>query len=252
MNNSSEIAVIKRLLANVNHNYRVVDIGAGDLSTFSNSADLLNEGWKGYLFENKSILAESALKVINDNDFDAAFVKAAITHENILSLLEGLAVPRIFSVLSIDIDSFDALVVRKILTKYEPLLVIIEINERIPPTVDYELLYDPIYIGKDLTLYASASISRMCAIFDAFEYHPTELLYNNLVCVSNELKPTEQKSPLELWKSGFFNTNWREHMPWNIPFEFLWALSPNQAEGFLRVKTQELGLKVDIRSAFPQ
>ena len=245
---SREIEIASKLLSGTQHGRTVVDIGAGDLDGFSNSVDFLRDGWTAYLFEINPAKATLALKTIADQNFNASFIKAAVTHENILPLMEGLNVPTGFSVLSIDIDSFGALVLRKILTKYAPLVVIIEINERVPPTVHYELQYDPAYIGKDLTLYSSASISRMCAVFEAFEYTPTQLLYNNLIAVSKDLKMTEAKSPSELWLSGFFNTNWRELMPWNKQFEYLWTLAPEQAAAVLQSKIQELGLKADIRS----
>ena len=245
---SREIEIASKLLSGTQHGRTVVDIGAGDLDGFSNSVDFLRDGWTAYLFEINPAKTTLARKTIADQNFNASFIKAAVTHENILPLMEGLNVPTGFSVLSIDIDSFDALVLRKILTKYAPLVVIIEINERVPPTVHYELQYDPAYIGKDLTLYSSASISRMCAVFEAFEYTPTQLLYNNLIAVSKDLKMTEAKSPSELWLSGFFNTNWRELMPWNKQFEYLWTLAPEQAAAVLQSKIQELGLKADIRS----
>jgi hypothetical protein len=89
----------------------------------------------------------------------------------------------------------------------------------------------------------------MCAVFEAFDYTPTHLLYNNLIAVSKDLKITEPKSPSELWLSGFFNTNWRELMPWNKQFEYLWTLAPEQVAAILQSKIQELGLKADIRSA---
>jgi hypothetical protein len=246
---SRKIEIANNLLSSSHHGRTFVDVGSGDLNSFSNSIDFLRDGWTAYLFEIDPAKAALALKNIADQNFNASFIKAAVTHENILRLMEGLNVPTGFSVLSIDIDSFDALVLRKILTKYAPLVVIIEINERIPPTVHYELQYDPAYIGKDLTLYSSASISRMCAVFEAFDYTPTHLLFNNLIAVSKDLKMTEAKSPSELWLSGFFNTNWRELMPWNKQFEYLWTLAPEQAAAVLQSKIQELGLKADIRSA---
>ncbi len=146
---SNETEVIQRLLQDQDHNNTFVDIGAGELEVFSNSRDFLDMGYKGYLFDINPTKASEGLRNIAANNLNATYIVAPVSPWNINELLVGLEVPRKFSCLSIDIDSYDLELCRSILGSHTPKVIVVEINERVPPWINYELLYDKAIVGKD-------------------------------------------------------------------------------------------------------
>lgn len=226
---SDENSVVLDILTSTDHEHLLVDVGAGEIHDLSNSRFFLEQGWRGVLFDINAGKSSVALETIHRHKYSATYSVAPLTPENICDFFRAHGVSTDFSFLSIDIDSFDFYLVRRILSQFRPRVLIVEINERIPPWIDYELLYNTSYLGTDLTLFSSASISRASKILQCFDYVPLRLLYNNLVAVPRWIAPERIMSPMELWHQGFVCRDWKGLMPWNIPFEQLWTLSPKEA-----------------------
>jgi hypothetical protein len=108
-----------------------VDFGAGDGVKFSNTR-LLKEkfGWSGLMMD-------------GDNHGKDEVKKEFITAENICGLFEKYNVPVEFDLLSIDIDGNDFWVLKELLKKYRPRLIIAEFNGTIGRKESKVMMYNP-------------------------------------------------------------------------------------------------------------
>jgi hypothetical protein len=88
--------------------------------------------------------------------------KEFVTAENIESLLEKYQVPRVFDLLSIDIDGNDYWVWKAIAVR-RPRAVVIEYNATMPPPVSRTIPYDPKF-RFDETDYFGASLAALARL----------------------------------------------------------------------------------------
>lgn len=112
------------------------EFGAGDGKTISNSYYWVKEhGFKVVYIENGDEDYQRILKVVDEHPVGQIIaIKETVTPDNINSILEGTPIPSDFEMLSIDIDSYDYDVWEGI-TKYNPKVVIIEVNSSLLPGV---------------------------------------------------------------------------------------------------------------------
>jgi len=106
----------------------LVDLGANDGKYLSNTRIFLNEGWGGVLIEGRQF---------------PGIHQHFITAENINELLEKYGVPSEFDLLSIDLDGNDFWILRNLLTKYRPRLIVSEYNSEFDDSRTIE--YDPAF-----------------------------------------------------------------------------------------------------------
>jgi hypothetical protein len=108
-----------------------VDFGAGDGHKLSNTRLLKEEyNWTGLMMD-------------GDNKGNNEVKKEFITAENICNLFEKYNVPHQFDLLSIDIDGNDFWVLKELLKKYSPRLIIAEFNGTIPANESRVMKYNP-------------------------------------------------------------------------------------------------------------
>ena len=242
-----EDVFIAQILDRINHNKFIVDIGAGDLRSFSNTRKFIDLGYKGICIEANSFTAAKALEEIRDHKLDVIYVKAPANPSNIIAILDCFSTPTNYSLLSIDIDSFEPWILRAILTKYRPAVICVEFNNRIPLGIHYQLKYEPTLLTRDLTLYASMSLETSYRLFEEYDYVILNLVMNNLIVIDRSYYSGSAPEILELWNKGYLNTNWRQTMPWNIPFEPLYSMPISEAVTALISTTKNLGLRVECR-----
>ena len=128
-----EEAIFDYIFHNIGvHNSYLVDFGASSLNLgLSNSKYLLEKGWTGLLMDGQS-------------DGNPLIKKEFITAENICQLFEKYFTPKVFDLLSIDIDGNDVWVLEKILLGgYRPRVIINEFNGCIPVGVNKVMKYNP-------------------------------------------------------------------------------------------------------------
>jgi hypothetical protein len=115
-----------------------VEFGAWDGTHTSNTFALVERGWHAVYIEGDESRYQDLLKTATKHPRITpvnAFVARTSTDDNSLdAILQRTAVPTHFSVLSIDIDSYDCDVWES-LRLYRPDIVIIEINSSVPPGV---------------------------------------------------------------------------------------------------------------------
>lgn len=150
-------------------------VGAGGGSE-NNTTYLMAKGWSGKWIE----ADEKACEVIRRKmDFllrssKLTLCQGRVTVENIVTLFEQMKVPTEFDLLSIDIDSHDYWVWRK-LSAYRPRAVVLEYNSFLPPSADWVLPYQPDRPWPEMTIEFGASLK-------AFERAGRELGYTLVGC----------------------------------------------------------------------
>jgi len=156
-----------------------------------------------------------------------------ITPCNLLSFLQGYDVPKEFGVLSLDIDSYDYFVLETLLTKYRPTVLMVEINEKIPPPLSFTVTYDETW-GWDGSHFYGMSISQAEKLAHAHNYALVHLEYNNLFLVAGEHHFLESLSATEAYNKGYLSkADRKEKYPWNQDMEELLTLPPQEGMEFL-------------------
>lgn len=130
--------LVKRLELTEPENSWCVEFGAWDGKFLSNTFLLIEKGWNAVHIEGDSNKFEELKKTQHSYPKIIAvnkFVSFDRNDENSLdSILATTPIPKNFDLLSIDIDSYD-LDVWEGLKNYDPKIVVIEINNWIPPGV---------------------------------------------------------------------------------------------------------------------
>lgn len=109
----------------------LVDIGAGDGETLSNTKLFLDAGlFKGILID-------------GNNHGNKQVKEHWITKDNICELLKKYKCPKDFELLSLDLDGNDYDIIYAICQEYRPKLIVCEINGTIPEGVSKKIAYNP-------------------------------------------------------------------------------------------------------------
>ena len=155
-------------------NKYVVEFGASDGFWLSNARMFIELGWDSLLMDG---IAEPK------NGVKREF----ITSENINELFSRYSVPKIFDLLSIDIDGNDYWVWKNI--EYSPNVVIIEYNSNFNVNEKYVLRYDPKHDFHESGGYYSASIKSLVELSKEKGYFlHKEVSYTNLIFVKDKFK----------------------------------------------------------------
>jgi hypothetical protein len=209
-----------------------VDIGAGDGVTMSNTARLAIAGWKGACFEFDKVNA--ARMAIGYEKFGAVSVfQTKVTPRNVCPFLSACAVPERFGVLSLDIDSYDFFVLQEILGRYRPSIIVAEINEKIPPPLQFTVLFDEAYCW-DESHFFGQSICQLDTLCKAHDYALAALEYNNAFLIDTKRFPKNGLTPLEAYRTGYLaKPDRQKKFPWNSDMEPLLSMKPGEAVEFL-------------------
>ncbi len=233
--NGDEEQILAQYIADLlplNHSRTAVDIGAGDGMRWSNSYALFLNGWKGVGIEfdhRKFVKLARAYKYFPD----VYACRNRATPENILPLLESYEIERNFGVLSLDIDGNDYWVLRAILSRFRPQLIVTEINEKIPPPIRFVVKYN-----RDFELrhhffgYSIAMLSDLC---EEFGYAILRLEYNNAFLAPKELVGERALDAQVAYARGYLDRpDRKEKFSLNFDMETIYSLSDAEALKFLQ------------------
>ncbi|MBI2798437.1 hypothetical protein HYX70_04055 [Candidatus Saccharibacteria bacterium] len=212
-------------------NQYFVDIGASNGLEMSNSYSFYKSGWSGLAVEcdpaKFHILAQSL------KDYDVSLAKTFVTPLNVLPLLKSFKVPKKFGVLSLDIDGYDYFVLSKTLEEFRPQLIIAEINEKIPPTLDFSVKYSEDYFWAGDHFYGQ-SISMLHKLAKNNRYKLAEVYYNNAIYVTSESQ-AKGLDPREAYMKGYLKkADRKEKFPWNNEFDPVYDLPPKEQHKFFK------------------
>lgn len=237
--NLGEGEIIRARLAQLGVTSRFcVDIAASDGTTMSNTYPLYEEGWAG-------VAAEcdpgkfAALAAVYARFPGVTLMRCMVTPDNVTTLLEASSTPAEFGFLNLDIDGYDYFVLERILHRYRPRLMCVEVNEKIPPPLKFTVRWDPRYAWSGDHFYG-ASISKMHELCAAHHYALTELHYNSAFLVPAELWKGPSLGPEEAWRAGYRDKpDRREKFPWNANMEDLLTMSGGDAIAALHERFRE-------------
>ena len=158
-----------------------VDIGASDGWTSSATFPFA----KSKNFSGLSIEPDSE-KFKNEfiyKNFNNIISNSKVTPENVIYLLKEFDVPENFDLLNLDIDSYDLFVVKGLLDSFQPKIISMEINEKIPPPIYFTVTYDEKHFWEGDHFFGcslQAAYQELCK----FNYELHTLLYNNAIFIS--------------------------------------------------------------------
>src|ERR1700722_16850208 len=121
----------------------VVDIAASEGVTQSSTLGFFsNRDWRGLAVEMDPEKFAN-LAFIYSQFEDVKLARCRVTPVNVEALLVGNEVPQDFTLLSLDIDSYDLSVMDEMLRAgFRPQIVSMEINEKIPPPVYFTVNFE--------------------------------------------------------------------------------------------------------------
>jgi hypothetical protein len=196
---TGEEGVLEAIFSTVGETNRyLVDIGAGDGSTLSNTRLFLDRDWTGTRFD-----------IVPHGDVH----RAMVTAENIGALLAEHVAPHAFDLLSLDIDGIDWYVLRALLREgYRPRVFVCEINNSLPAEPPLVIAYDPTHVFNDSD-YFGASLGAYRRLAEAYGYVLVHCLPWNAFFVQRELldgRLTEVEwSPQATWPADPLFRPWR-------------------------------------------
>ncbi len=225
------LADLLKTIPNIEKYY--VDIGAGDGIGGSNTAALALHHWRGLACEADNSKASSLLQAYQNLNTIKLFV-GKVTPLNVCELFKSNNVPKDFGVLSLDIDSYDYFVLESILENFRPTVLIVEINEKIPPPLEFTVLYNEAHCW-DYSHFFGQSICQLEKLALAQNYAIATLEYNNIFLVAKERFQGKSLTAEEAYKTGYVIKRDRaEKFPWNHNMEVLLTSKPDDSIKFLK------------------
>lgn len=245
-----EERILQRYVAELlpaGHSRTVVDIGAGDGRTGSNTLALFRGGWKGVGVEWDARKVRKLARLYERLP-GASACRLRVTPDNVVALLEAYGVEHSFGVLSVDIDSYDYWVLDAVLARYRPQVVVTEINEKIPPPIKFRVNYDPDFQSREHFYgYSIACLEELCA---SRGYSLIELEYNNAFLAPRELAGERALTPEAAYRRGYLERlDRREKFHRNQNMEALHAVRPEEGVRFIRQFFSQLSGKYELSIA---
>lgn len=145
-----------------------VEFGIEDGSECNTRNLLEKEHWSGVLMDGGAKNVESAQKLYANYE-KVKIIEAFITAENILEIFEGLLIPTSFDLLSVDIDGNDYWIWERILTGYNPKVIVIEYNAKFQPPFEWVMPYNPSHQW-DLSAWFGASLASLLKLGSKYGY----------------------------------------------------------------------------------
>jgi len=165
---ADEDGVTEEILRRIGLNHGTcIEIGSGD-GLENNTLALLAQGWRGVWLDAKPLAFDP-----NCNPLILKNIRGFVTLENVVDLVsEGLShfQQADFDLLSIDVDGNDGYLAESLLlAKFEPSVVIIEMNEVLPPPIRFAQPYLAEYVW-DKTKNSGWSLQSLADLMERFGY----------------------------------------------------------------------------------
>ncbi|HEV7396313.1 MAG TPA: hypothetical protein VGN86_07355 [Pyrinomonadaceae bacterium] len=233
--NGAEDMILAKYIAELlpkNHSRTAIDIGAGDGIRWSNTYALFLNGWQGVgiEYDNRKFVHLAQAYKYFQNVFAC---RHRASPDNIVPLLHSYEIEKDFGVLSLDIDGNDYWVLRAILRKFRPQIVVTEINEKIPPPIRFVVKYNPNFQLRHH--FFGYSIQMLADLCEEVGYTILKLEYNNAFLTPNELAADARLDVTQLYREGYLDRpDRKEKFSLNFDMETIYSLNEEQALGFLR------------------
>jgi hypothetical protein len=219
----------------------LADIGAADGIRQSSTLGFLHDSkWKGTLFEYNPE-SFSRLAFLYGDSERVNLAKTKVTPLNVVALFDGFNVPKNLEFLNIDIDSYDLSILRELIDfGYRPRIISMEVNEKFPPNLYFEVLYSAKHVWAGDHFFG-------CSLVAAYEnlqprgYEILTMEYNNVIFLESTFTQ-HRKSEIDLgsiYRNGYLAKQDRKTLfPWNEDFELILEMDSESAIEFLNKKFQ--------------
>lgn len=147
-----------------------VEFGAWDGKHMSNTYSLLKKGWNGVGIESdhdRTLELEEEFANFKSKTYAIEALIDVSGPRSLDNLLKKTALPKDFDLLSVDIDSYDWLIWRSFV-KYDPKVVVIEINSSIPVGVEH--VQPDHMLSPEEGMYSSSSFTSMLKLGESKGY----------------------------------------------------------------------------------
>ena len=210
----------------------VVDIAASDGFTQSSTLGLFSRpGWGGLAVEMDPVKFSKLAKLYS-NFKGCKLARNRVTPKNIIPLFDAYEVPKEFSALNLDIDSYDLHVIDSLLRgDYRPALISMEINEKIPSGIFFTVNYDENHFWQGDHFYG-CSLDAACLIVKKYGYQLIHLEFNNAFFLRNDLGfSLNSDLPSDFaYKKGYVERENRTLLfPWNYNVDYWLMLDKKDA-----------------------
>ena len=231
-----ETQAVKQYLKNdsLDFNY-FVDIGASDGVSSSSTLEFAKmPNWHGLSIEYDDSKF-SKLQYVYRKYKNISLANKKVTPNSIVDILHDYEVPKNFSFLNIDIDSYDLEVSKSLFQLgYRPDIVSIEINEKIPPPIYFNVKYDQEHFWQGDHFFG-CSLTAAIEEFSKFDYLLAEFRLNNAIFVNlikfPELTP---KNASIAYEEGYKSIkNRKELFKYNHDVEILHELNNDEKIVFI-------------------
>lgn len=214
----------------------VVDIAASDGVDQSCTLGFFKDpNWSGFAIEMEP-LKFSRLAFLHINFPHSKLARGRVTPVNVGPLLQGFEVPTKFDILNLDIDSYDLEVLDAMLKYgFKPKIISMEINEKIPPPIYFNVNFDPSHVWQRDHFYG-CSLTAAAQMVRPHGYILESVQYNNAVFVDADLAKGKLEEPsVELaYDIGYRKRLDRAKLfPWNEHFDPLLDCPSDLAINFI-------------------
>lgn len=216
----------------------VVDIAASDGYSQSSTLGFFSKpGWSGLAVEMDPIKF-SKLSFLYSNFENAKLARSKVTPNNVKDLFCAFEMPCDITVLNLDIDSYDLSIIESILkSNYKPIIISMEINEKIPPGIFFTVDYDEKHYWREDNFFG-CSIDAAVDIIKPHGYILYALEYNNALFIRKDciVDGMRDLTSCEAYTSGYRSKSDRLVLfPWNAEIDEWFFLDKQE----LIVKIQE-------------
>lgn len=227
---ADEFTNLRRILELVGSptEFGFVDIGAGDGFNMSIAWPLMKQFHShGLLIEPNKIQLEKARQIYKNN-LKFSYSSEFLTPMNVSEVILESGFEKAFYI-KIDIDSYDLEIMRSIILHgIKPKILSIEINELFPPPVKFEMRYSERQHQTAAPLYG-CSIQSVYDFASHHGYILNSLSYNNAFFILEDffdgLHGLDSQLPLEAYRKGFLDCEWKSLFPWDMNYED-WLTKP--------------------------
>jgi hypothetical protein len=159
-----------------------------------------------------------------------------VTPNNVTHILRAAEVPNDFTILNLDIDSYDYFVMKNILESgYKPVILTMEINEKIPPPIHFAVNYNDNHIWSGDHFYG-CSLTATVNLIKPYGYILESLEYNNAVFIRSDYSKDqfEDLDTLIAYNIGYKNKEDRKELfPWNKDLEYILDTNAEESVKFI-------------------
>jgi hypothetical protein len=231
---------------NINNGY-YVDIGASDGWTSSSTYPFArNKNFSGLSIELDDKKFKKMQYIYKDFQ-NVKLCKSKVTPLNVSDLLKKYDVPKNFDVLNLDIDSYDLFVIKQLLLSFQPKIISMEINEKIPVPIYFTVTYDENHFWKEDHFFG-CSLQAAHQELSKFDYNLYTLIYNNAIFISKDIEIDFPNLSLkEFYENGYVNKpDRKEKFSYNKDIDILLKMNAEEGIDFINKFFKEYHGKFEL------